>query len=180
MASSMLERGLRSAKPRLHKLALASLGVLTASLVWAAGGGAVSAHDSARVTVAAIDPALTAGRGAAVDFVEQEAENSDTNGTVLPFDTSAYTLAGEASGRRAVRLTAPGQYVEFTLTRPANAITVRYSIPDAPAGRGIDAPITLTVNGKRGPTLTLTSKYSWLYNQYPFTNDPSAGLLHPD
>ena len=28
--------------------------------------------------------------------------------------------------------------------------------------------------------MTLTSQYSWLYNQYPFTNDPNAGLLHPD
>jgi hypothetical protein len=26
----------------------------------------------------------------------------------------------------------------------------------------------------------LTSKYSWLYNQYPFSNDPNADLLHPD
>jgi hypothetical protein len=176
MASPKLERGLRSARPWLQKLALASLGTLTASMVWAAAGGAgpVSAHGSARVTVAAIDPALTAGRGAAVDFVEQEAENADTNGTVLLFDTSAYTLAGEASGRQAVKLTAPGQYVEFTLTRPANAITVRYSIPDAPAGGGIDAPITLTLNGKRSSTLTLTSKYSWLYAMYPFSNDPNA------
>jgi hypothetical protein len=167
---------------RLQKLALAAMGALTASMVWAAAGGAgaLAAHGSARVTVAAIDPALTAGGGAAVGFVEQEAENADTNGTVLPFDTSAYTLAGEASGRQAVELTAPGQYVEFTLTRPANAITVRYSIPDAPGGGGIDAPITLTLNGERSSTLTLTSKYSWLYNQYPFTNDPNAGLLHPD
>lgn len=28
--------------------------------------------------------------------------------------------------------------------------------------------------------MTLTSQYSWLYNQYPFTNDPRADLLHPD
>ncbi len=28
--------------------------------------------------------------------------------------------------------------------------------------------------------MTLTSQYAWLYNQYPFTNDPNAGLLHPD
>ena len=137
-------------------------------------------HGSVRVTVAAIDPALTAGRGADVDFLEQEAENAATNGAVLPFDTSAYTLAGEASGRQAVKSTAPGQYVEFTLKRSANAITVRYSIPDAPTGGGIDAPIKLTVDRKRSSTLTLTSKYSWLYNQYPFTNDPNAGLLHPD
>jgi hypothetical protein len=154
--------------------------MLLASLVWAAAGGAASKHDSAQVTVAAIDPALTVGRGAPVGFSEQEAENADTNGTVLPFGTEAYTLAAEASGRRAVKLTAPGQYVEFTLTRPANALTVRYSIPDALAGGGIDAPLTLTLNGKRSSTLTLTSKYSYLYNQYPFTNDPNAGLLHPD
>src|SRR5437016_6329267 len=167
---------------RLQKLALAALGTLTASMVWAAaeGAGAVAAQGSARATVAAIDPALTEGRGADVGFVEQEAENADTNGTVLPFDTSAYTLAGEASGRQAVELTSPGRYVEFTLTRPANALTVRYSIPDAPAGGGIDAPLTLTLNGKRSSTLTLTSKYSYLYNQYPFSNDPNAGLLHPD
>ena len=28
--------------------------------------------------------------------------------------------------------------------------------------------------------MTLTSQYAWLYNQYPFTNDPNADLLHPD
>ena len=165
------------------KLAPAALAALTAAMVWAAtgsaNGGHGSGHGPGRVTVAAIDPALTAGRGAAVDFVEQEAENADTNGAVLPFDTSAYTLSAEASGRQAVKLTAPGQYVEFTTTRPANAITIRYSIPDAPAGGGIDAPITLSVNRKRS-SLTLTSRYSWLYNQYPFSNDPNAGLLHPD
>ena len=28
--------------------------------------------------------------------------------------------------------------------------------------------------------MTLTSAYAYLYNQYPFTNDPNAGPLHPD
>src|SRR5229473_7356002 len=93
-----------------------------------------------RVTVAAIDPSLVAGRGAQLGIVEQEAEDAATNGTTLPFDTSAYTLSGEASGRQAVRL-APGQYVAFTLTQPANAVTICYSIPDAPTGGGIDAPL---------------------------------------
>jgi alpha-1,3-glucanase-like protein len=78
-----------------------------------------------------------------------------------------------------VRL-APGQFVEFTLTRPANALTIRSSIPDAPGGGGIDAPLKLTVNGHRPRTLTLSSRYAWLYNQYPFSNDPRADLLHPD
>ena len=147
--------------------------------------GAASAP-SPRATVAGIDPALAAGRGAQLGIVEQEAENADTNGTILPFDTSAYTLSGEASGRQAVKLT-PGQYVAFTLTEPANAVTIRYSIPDAPGGGGIDAPLTVGVDhngdglGNTHPqTVTLTSKYSYLYNQYPFTNDPNADLLHPD
>src|SRR5919107_1543077 len=131
------------------------------------------------VTRAALDPSLVAGRGATVPFLEQEAENARTTGTLIGPDRTAYTVAAEASGRRAVRL-APGQYVEFTLPKAANAITVRYSIPDAPTGGGIQAPLDVTVNGGGRRTMTLTSQYSHLYNQYPFTNDPDAGLLHPD
>ncbi|MDT4943616.1 MAG: hypothetical protein QOH14_349 [Pseudonocardiales bacterium] len=130
-------------------------------------------------TRAALDPSLVAGRGATVDFAEQEAENASTNGTVIGPDRSAYTLPAEASGRKAVSLT-PGQYVEFTLPSAANAITVRYSIPDAPNGGGITAPLDVTVNGGHRKAMTLTSQYAWLYNQYPFSNDPNAGLLHPD
>src|SRR5713101_4038541 len=146
-----------------------------------AGGGA---QLSPRVTVAAIDPSLVTGRGAQLGIVEQEAENATTNGTILKFDTSAYTLASEASGRQAVKL-APGQYVAFTLTQRANAMTIRYAIPDAATGGGVDAPLTVSVdhNGQvntHPKTITLTSRYAYLYNQYPFTNDPNAGLLHPD
>jgi hypothetical protein len=131
------------------------------------------------VTRAGLDPSLVAGRGATVAFLEQEAENARTTGAVIGPDREAYTLPAEASGRRAVRLT-PGQYVEFTLPHAANAITVRYSIPDAPGGGGITAPLDVTVNGRARQTMTLTSQYSWLYNQYPFTDDPDADLLHPD
>ncbi|MFE6979168.1 glycosyl hydrolase family 28-related protein [Streptomyces sp. NPDC057682] len=131
------------------------------------------------VTRAALDPQLVAGRGAKVPFVEQEAENAATTGTVIGPDRTAYTLPSEASGRRAVRLE-PGQHVEFTLPAAANAITVRYSVPDAPGGGGTTAPLDVAVNGAKRSTMTLTSQYSWLYNQYPFSNDPGAGLLHPD
>jgi hypothetical protein len=131
------------------------------------------------VTRAALDPSLVAGRGARTGVVEQEAENAATDGTVIGPDRTAYQLPAEASGRRAVRL-APGQYVEFTLPAAANAITVRYSIPDAPDGGGITAPLDVSVNGRHRATMTLTSQYAWLYNLYPFTNDPNAGVLHPD
>jgi hypothetical protein len=157
-------------------MALASIAVLTVSLVGTVGVAA-AAHPKPTptpVTVAALDPSLTAGRGAQVNFVEQEAESAATNGTVIGFDTTAYTLAAEASGRKAVKLTSAGQYVEFTLARDTNAITLRYSIPDSATGGGIDAPITLTANGRDARAVTLTSKYSWLYAMYPFSNDPNA------
>ncbi|MFI7421220.1 glycosyl hydrolase family 28-related protein [Nonomuraea sp. NPDC049684] len=158
----------------------AALGLPLASLAVPAQAPAQAAAATGPVvTRAALDPALVAGRGARVGFAEQEAENAPTDGTVIGPDRSAYTLPAEASGRRAVRLT-PGRHVEFTLPAAANAVTVRYSIPDAPAGGGITAPLDVAVNGRHRATMTLTSQYSWLYNQYPFADDPGADLLHPD
>ncbi|MGN9810041.1 glycosyl hydrolase family 28-related protein [Micromonospora sp. BQ11] len=155
-----------------------ALGILTGTPADATAGQPGPAAAPV-VTRAALDPSLVAGRGARVAFLEQEAENAVTTGEVIGPDRTAYTLPAEASGRRAVKLL-PGRYVEFTLPAAANAITVRYSIPDAPSGGGITAPLDVAVNGKRIRSMTLTSEYAWLYNQYPFTNDPNAGLLHPD
>src|SRR3954454_631154 len=153
--------------------------LLLATILAALGCASAPAAAATRVTRAGLDPALVARRGAPVDFAEQEAENAVTDGTVIGPDRTAYTLPAEASGRAAVRL-APGQHLDFTLPRAANAINVRYSIPDAPNGGGITAPLNVTVNGGSKKTMTLTSQYSYLYNQYPFSNDPNAGLLHPD
>jgi hypothetical protein len=171
-------------RTRLRAAAALLLATAVALATSATGLASAGANRSTRVTVAAIDPSLVAGRGAQLGIVEQEAENAATNGTILAYDTSAYSLAGEASGRQAVKLV-PGQYIAFTLSQRANAMTVRYAIPDAPTGGGIDAPLTVSVDHKdrrntHANTITLTSKYAYLYNQYPFTNDPNAGLLHPD
>jgi hypothetical protein len=138
------------------------------------GQGAVPA-----VTRAGLDPALVAGRGASVGFAEQEAEHAVTDGTVIGPGRDAYTLPAEASGRSAVTLK-PGQYAEFTLPAATNAINVRYSIPDAPAGGGLTSPLDVTVDGANHRTMTLTSQYAWLYNLYPFSNDPTADITHPD
>ncbi|MEV0328631.1 glycosyl hydrolase family 28-related protein [Micromonospora echinospora] len=163
--------------------AVALAAVMAATVTGGAGATQAAEKSSARpapvITRAALDPALVAGRGADVRFVEQEAEHAPTNGTPIGPGREAYTLASEASGRRAVSL-APGQFVEFTLPAAANAITVRYSIPDAPTGGGITAPLDVSVGKRAVRTMTLTSEYAWLYNQYPFSNDPTAELLHPD
>nr|WP_308801090.1 glycosyl hydrolase family 28-related protein [Streptomyces polyasparticus] len=159
---------------------LVVLGLATAGLTSASTASAGSSPTGPTpVTRAGLAPALTEGRGASVRFLEQEAENAVTDGERIGPDRTPYTLPAEASGRSAVRLER-GEYVEFTLPKAANAITVRYSIPDAPGGGGIKAPLDITVDGKQRRTITLTSEYSWLYNQYPFSNDPAADLLHPD
>ncbi|MGX1549264.1 glycosyl hydrolase family 28-related protein [Streptomyces adustus] len=187
MARHILHAAAERARGRARRPARTVVAVTAAAVGLVLGLGvsapAASGHGgragAPAVTRAGLDPALVAGRGARVDFVEQEAESATTNGTVIGPDRSAYTLSSEASGRAAVRLD-PGQYVEFTLPRAANALTVRYSIPDAPRGGGITAPLDVSVGGGRRTTMTLTSQYSWLYNQYPFSNDPRGDLLHPD
>jgi hypothetical protein len=143
------------------------------------GGASATASTPTAVTRAGLAPSLVSGRGASVGFSEQEAENAQTNGTIIGPSTAAYTLPAEASGRSAVTLS-PGQYVQFVLPAATNAINVRYSIPDAPNGGGITAPLKISVNGGASKTMTLTSQYAWLYSQYPFSNDPNAGILFPD
>ena len=155
---------------RSHLLAVALTTALLGATLTAQSAAAAPAP---RITRAGLDPALVTGRGADVPFVEQEAENAAFTGAKIGPGRDAYTLPAEASGRTAVRLR-PKQYVEFTLTQPANAFTLRYSIPDAPAGGGITAPLDVTVNGKRKQTMTLTSQYAWLYGMYPFSNDPNV------
>ncbi|MDT7782319.1 MAG: hypothetical protein QOF58_738 [Pseudonocardiales bacterium] len=167
-----------ASRPRRTALAV-SAALLTSVVTGAVAQAAPAAADTSGVTRAGLAPSLVAGRGADVSFLEQEAENALTNGTVIGPNRKAYTLPAEASGRQAVRL-APGQYVEFTLPAATNAINVRYSLPDAPNGGGITAPLSVAVGGKHETSMTLTSQYSWLYNQYQFSNDPNADPIHPD
>ncbi len=120
------------------------------------------------------------GRGARVHFVEVEAEHSHHNGRVIGNSrTYSKELSAEASGRRAVQLTAVGQFVEFTLPIRANSIVLRASIPDSADGRGLDATLDVFVDGHKQPhPLAVTSRYSWFYGGYPFNNNPHDVLPH--
>ncbi|HUB39464.1 MAG TPA: glycosyl hydrolase family 28-related protein [Streptosporangiaceae bacterium] len=118
-------------------------------------------------------PTSDHGRGASVPFTEYSAVGSKTNGTVIGPSYNLYTLAAEAVGRTAVTLSGAGQYVDFTLTKAANAVDLRYSIPDSADGSGLTTPLKVYVNGQQRPDLTLTSKYTWFYGTYPFTNNPA-------
>jgi hypothetical protein len=118
-------------------------------------------------------PTSDGGRGADVGFTEYSAVGARTNGTVIGPSYNLYTLAAEAVGRTAMTLDGAGQYVEFTLAKAANAVDLRYSIPDSADGTGLTTPLHVLVNGRATSDLTLTSKYTWFYGSYPFTNNPA-------
>ena len=114
--------------------------------------------------------------GAAVPWTTYEAETMTINGgTILGPQYGPYLVASESSGRRCVQLTATGHYVQFTNQSAANSLVVRYSVPDTVDGAGTNYTLSLYVNGVLTAKLPLTSKYSWLYGNYSFTNYPPAG-----
>jgi hypothetical protein len=119
---------------------------------------------------------VPADRGASVPWDEYEAEDASTNAVVLEASSELGTIQAESSGRRAVRLENVGDYVAVTTPRAINAIVVRYSIPDASAGGGLDATLGLYVGGVKHSSLALTSRHAW---HYGVTNWQNAGPSQP-
>ncbi|WBQ06688.1 CARDB domain-containing protein [Kribbella sp. CA-293567] len=121
---------------------------------------------------------IVVGRGAAVPYVSYEAEAASYQGTLLTTDalrTFGHTnFATESSGRSSVRLNSQGQFVEFTSTNQSNSIVVRNSIPDSANGQGLEATISLYVNGTFARKLNLSSRFSWLYGN----TDQPEGLTN--
>ncbi|MER7243871.1 choice-of-anchor D domain-containing protein [Kribbella sp. NPDC000426] len=138
-------------------LVAAGLAVLGSTPAWAAASGGV---------------------GATLPYVEVQAENASTNGTVIGPSAAYNTLAAEASYRKAVTLQGTGKFVEFTTPAATNSIVFRYSIPDTGSGSVYTPQLSLYVNGTKQPNFTLTNAYSWYYGGYPFTNQPGSNPHH--
>lgn len=117
-------------------------------------------------------------RGATVPYIEYEAENGNSNVAADAASTSYLTASAEASGRQSRTLSASGHYVEWVAQKTANTLTVRYSMPDAAQGGGTNNTLSLYVNGSKVRSLNLSSKYAWVYGDYPFDNTPSNGSAH--
>ena len=113
--------------------------------------------------------------GATVPYITYEAERGTYTGALIGPSYAQNSVAGESSGRQAVRLSGTGQYAQVTASASANSVVVRYSIPDTSDGVGQNATLGLYVNGVFKQELNVTSKYSWQYGAYPFTNTPSSG-----
>ncbi|GAA0826987.1 discoidin domain-containing protein [Streptosporangium amethystogenes subsp. fukuiense] len=118
------------------------------------------------------------GRGANMPYDMYEAEDAVVGGgaAVVGPSRDIGTLAGEASGRRAVALNTTGSYVEFTTKASTNTLVTRFSIPDSAGGGGVDSTLNVYVDGTFLKAINLTSKYAWLYGPEAGPgNSPSAG-----
>ncbi|MEV6862369.1 CARDB domain-containing protein, partial [Streptosporangium subroseum] len=118
------------------------------------------------------------GRGANMPYDMYEAEDAVTGGgaAVVGPSRDVGTVAGEASGRKAVTLNSNGSFVEFTTKASTNTLVTRFSIPDAAGGDGINSSLNIYVNGTFLKAIDLTSKYAWLYgNETGPGNSPGAG-----
>ena len=119
--------------------------------------------------------------GASVPWTTYEAENMTiSGGTILGPQYGPNVVASESSGRKCVQLNGTGQYVQLTAQATANAIVVRYSVPDTANGAGTNYSISLYTNGVFVQKLQMTSQYSWRYGSYnsgtpAFSNNPGDG-----
>jgi hypothetical protein len=154
-----------SSRCRFDALAVAAVGLAVGTVVTAVGAGPAFA-------------AATGGAGATLPYVEVQAENSATNGTVIGPSAVYNTLPAEASYRKAVTLQGTGRYVEFTTPVASNSIVFRYSIPDTGNGSVYTTPLSLYIDGTKQLNFTLTNAYSWYYGGYPFTNSPGGNAHH--
>ena len=123
------------------------------------------------------------GNGAIIPWVTYEAETMETNAVVSDPAESyrPYTAANESSCKRYVMLVDQGDYVKLTAQSPSNTILVKYSIPDSPDGSGLDATLSLYINGSHYADLKMTSRLSWFYGNFgehvpnAFSNNPVHG-----
>ncbi|WP_329253762.1 discoidin domain-containing protein [Actinoallomurus sp. NBC_01490] len=121
------------------------------------------------------------GRGANMPYDAYEAEDGVLAGgaTIVGPNRTIGDLAGEASGRRAVKLASTGASVEFTTKASTNTLVTRFAIPDASGGGGINATLDVYVNGTFLKAIDLTSHFAWLYGDETNPNNaPSSTPRH--
>ncbi len=121
------------------------------------------------------------GRGANMPYDMYEAEDGVLAGgaSLVGPNRTVGDLAGEASGRRAVKLASTGSSVEFTTKASTNTLVTRFAIPDASGGGGINSTLDIYVDGTFLKAIDLTSHYAWLYgNETSPGNSPDSSPRH--
>ena len=101
----------------------------------------------------------TDGYGAKMPYTTHEAENASVeNGATIQQSTDMEYTAVEATSQTYVELPKKDAAVTFNVTEPANALNVRYTIPDGASGQ-----LDVQVNGSSVGNLDLSSHSAWQY-----------------
>ena len=97
--------------------------------------------------------------GASVPYTRYEAEEaSRSDGTTLERSDDLESTAIEASGQSYVALNDQNSSVDFTASTAANALDLRFTLPDHTSGR-----VDVRVNNETVATLDLSSEAAWQY-----------------
>ena len=97
--------------------------------------------------------------GAKMPYTTHEAENATIeNGATIQQSTDMESTAVEATNQTYVELPKKDAAVTFNVTEPANALNVRYTIPDGASGQ-----LDVQVNGSSVGVLDLSSHSAWQY-----------------
>ena len=121
---------------------------------------------AALLGVVALVPALVPSAVAAVDqygatvpYTRYEAEEaSRSDGTTLERSDDLESTAIEASGQSYVALNDKNSSVDFAASAAANALDLRFTLPDHTSGR-----VDVRVNNETVATLDLSSESAWQY-----------------
>ncbi len=113
--------------------------------------------------------------GADMPWQTYQSEDMHTTGILMGPKYEPNCVESESSNQKCVKLRTDGEYVEFTVRAHANAMVIRYSLPDSSDGGGVGSSLLFFRNGKLSRAIPIHSKFQWLYGDYPFTNDPHAG-----
>jgi len=97
--------------------------------------------------------------GAKMPYTSHEVENATLeNGVKIQQSKDMESTAVEATNQTYVELPKKDAAVTFTVTEPANALNVRYTIPDGASGQ-----LDVQVNGSSVGNLDLSSHSAWQY-----------------
>ena len=97
--------------------------------------------------------------GATVPYTRYEAEEaSRSDGTSLERSDDLESTAIEASGQSYVTLKDQDSSLDFTATSAANALDLRFTLPDHTSGK-----VQVYINNDLAATLTLSSETAWQY-----------------
>lgn len=108
---------------------------------------------------AAVNSYDSSNYGAQLPYTTYEAEDAQlANGANQQASDDVDSTAVEASNQKYVELPNEGSSVTFQVQKPANALNVRYTIPDGTTGQ-----LDVQVNGNSVATLDLNSASSWQY-----------------